>query len=168
MQLPKQLIRILSIATLLLTAIINPAYAQEGPDDGWDEQQWCADEGGTWNADGWCDFPDDGWDDDWIPEDDGSVWSAPDEVTCLERGGIWESDDDWGWCYEEWIPEDDGSVWSAPDEVTCLERGGIWESDDDWGWCYQDSGEVWDARDEVTCLERGGICLLYTSPSPRD
>ena len=155
----KLLVVALSITGLLSTAFAAPTYAfQDGENDGqwcieeggtwdgtmcsfpqeeWDEEQWCYDEGGTWDGT-MCSFPWDG--EEW--QDDGSIWSAPDQESCIERGGIWESQEDWGYCWE-----DSGEAWDARDQPTCEERGGTWESADPQdpqnsdGWCIAEWDE---------------------------
>ena len=86
----KLLVVALSITGLLSTAFAAPTYAfQDGENDG----QWCIDEGGTWDGT-MCSFPWDG--EEW--QDDGSIWSAPDQESCIERGGAWADEGDWGYC----------------------------------------------------------------------
>ena len=123
------------------------------------DEETCLERGGEWefsdpgdpdNTEGWC--YEVGGANGGAPlgqmEDDGSIWTAPDEGTCLERGGLWEQGG--GFCFEEYVMEDDGSLWTAADEETCLERGGIWESEEGWGWCYED----WVMEDRRFDLDR--------------
>ena len=56
-------------------------------------------------------------------------------MTCLERGGIWESDDDWGWCYQEWDEDNYQPAGEYNEDTGCwvevYEDGFVFESCDD-------------------------------------
>ena len=98
-------------------------------DPTWDPESECFEYGGVWNGE-WCEYPEwdpeadcaetgGFWNGEWCDYDDGSLESATNEADCLARGGAWQQEEGWGYCYE-----DDGSIWSARDEGTCLARGG--------------------------------------------
>ena len=85
MRIFKRLSLVIAVVSVLLPAFVIPASA----DDNLSEQDWCAEEGGIWDEDYGCYW------------DDGSIWSARDEGSCLERGGAWASEGDYGYCYED-------------------------------------------------------------------
>ena len=52
---------LLSVLGMLSFAFATPTYAFQ-EDNVQDDGSWCIDEGGTWTADGWCDWGDEDWD----------------------------------------------------------------------------------------------------------